>query len=201
MDGRGPPTIRRGCVGTRRTRRGTGLTIVHRVLYPRPIGSLEEYVGRGGGRGLEAARNLPPARLIAKVTAAGLRGRGGAGFPVGRKWRTVARNRSATAPSTVVVNGAEGEPGTFKDRAILRTNPYLVVEGGLIAAKAVGADLVIFALKRSFEAEVARTRAAIREADAAGWTDGVELRVFEGPDEYLYGEESALLETIQGGYP
>jgi NADH-quinone oxidoreductase subunit F len=178
------------------------LTIVHRVLYPRSIGSLEEYLGRGGGRGLEAARNLAPGRLVAKVTASGLRGRGGAGFPVGRKWRTVARNRSAmSSPSTVVVNGAEGEPGTFKDRTILRTNPYVVVEGALIAAKAVGADLVIFALKRSFETEVARTRVAIREAEGAGWADGVELRVFEGPDEYLYGEESALLETIQGGYP
>jgi NADH:ubiquinone oxidoreductase subunit F (NADH-binding) len=101
----------------------------------------------------------------------------------------------------VVINGAEGEPGTFKDRTILRTNPYQVVEGGLIAARAVGADLVIIALKRSFTAEVARARAAIREAAAAGWAEGVELRVFEGPDEYLYGEESALLETIQGGPP
>ena len=178
------------------------MTIVHRVLYPRSIGSLEEYLGRGGGRGLEAARNLAPGRLVAKVTASGLRGRGGAGFPVGRKWRTVARNRSAiSSPSTVVVNGAEGEPGTFKDRTILRTSPYVVVEGALIAAKAVGADLVIFALKRSFKTEVARTLVAIREAESAGWADGVELRVFEGPDEYLYGEESALLETIQGGYP
>src|SRR5581483_11376434 len=108
---------------------------------------------------------------------------------------------SAAMPTTVVVNGAEGEPGTFKDRAILRTNPYQVVEGGLIAARAVGADLVIFALKRSFEREVTRTWRAICEAEAAGWTDGVDLWVFEGPDEYLYGEESALLETIQGGYP
>ena len=177
------------------------MTLVHRVLYPWPIESLPEYVGRGGGRGLAAARTLPPARLVAKVSAAGLRGRGGAGFPVGRKWRTVARNRSSTAPTTVVVNGAEGEPGTFKDRAILRNNPYQVIEGGLIAARAVGADLVVFALKRSFAAEVARTRTAIREAEEAGWAAGVELRVFEGPDEYLYGEESALLETIQGGYP
>src|SRR5205085_320454 len=79
--------------------------------------------------------------------------------------------------------------------------PYVVVEGALIAAKAVGADLVIVALKRTFESEVARTRVAIREAEGTGWADGVELRVFEGPDEYLYGEESALLETIQGGYP
>ena len=177
------------------------MTLVHRVLYPRPIETLADYVSRGGGRGLDAARHLPPARLVAKVTAAGLRGRGGAGFPVGRKWRTVARNRSAAATPTVVVNGAEGEPGTFKDRAILRTNPYQVIEGGLIAARAVGADLVIVALKRSFGPEVARAREAIGEIEAAGWAGGVELAVFEGPDEYLYGEESALLETIQGRYP
>ena len=147
------------------------MTIVHRVLYPRSIDSLEEYLRRGGGRGLEAARNLAPGRLVAKVTASGLRGRGGAGFPVGRKWRTVARNRSAaSSPSTVVVNGAEGEPGTFKDRTILRTNPYVVVEGALIAAKAVGADLVIVALKRTFESEVARTRVAIREGEGTGYS-------------------------------
>jgi NADH:ubiquinone oxidoreductase subunit F (NADH-binding) len=110
-------------------------------------------------------------------------------------------NRSSVEPTTVVVNGAEGEPGTFKDRSILRKNPYHVVEGALIAALAVGADHVVFALKRSFEPEVARVRAAIAEVQAAGWASGVGLEVFEGPDEYLYGEESALLEAIDGRYP
>jgi NADH:ubiquinone oxidoreductase subunit F (NADH-binding) len=174
---------------------------VHRVLFPRPIRSLEEYLGRGGGRGIQAARQMTPDQIIAKVTASGLRGRGGAGFPAGRKWRTVAENGSPVEPSTVVVNGAEGEPGTFKDRAILRTNPYHILEGALIAARAVGADLIVVALKRSFEDEVTRVRAAIEEVRRAGWTDGVDLTVFEGPDEYLYGEESALLEAIQGRYP
>ena len=125
------------------------------------------------------------------MRSSGLRGRGGAGYSTGRKWQAVARNRSPVEPSTVVVNGAEGEPGTFKDRTILRTNPYQVIEGAIIAAKAVGADLVIFALKASFEVEVARVRAAIAEITAAGWTAVVDLFVFEGPDEYLYGEESA----------
>ncbi len=101
----------------------------------------------------------------------------------------------------MVVNGAEGEPGTFKDRTILRRNPYEVIEGALIAAIAVGADRVVFGLKRSFGDVVARVRAAIAEVEAAGWADGIELVVFEGPDEYLYGEETALLETIDGRYP
>jgi NADH-quinone oxidoreductase subunit F len=177
------------------------VTLVHRVLHPSPITSLAEYVERGGGRGIEAATELRPQRLIALVRASGLRGRGGGGYSTGRKWQTVARNRSPVEPSTVVVNGAEGEPGTFKDRTILRTNPYPVIEGALIAAKAVGADLVIIALKRSFEVEVARVRAAVDEITAAGWSRGIQIEIFEGPDEYLYGEESALLETIQGGYP
>jgi NADH:ubiquinone oxidoreductase subunit F (NADH-binding) len=177
------------------------VTIVHRVLHPSPITSLAEYLERGGGRGIETAAGLRPQRIIALVRASGLRGRGGAGYLTGRKWQTVARNRSPVEPSTVVVNGAEGEPGTFKDRTILRVNPYQVIEGAIIAAKAVGADLVIIALKRSFEAECARVRAAIEEITAAGWSRGTQLEIFEGPDEYLYGEESALLETIQGGYP
>jgi NADH-quinone oxidoreductase subunit F len=162
---------------------------------------MEEYLTRGGGRGIRAAHQMKPDKVITKVRASGLRGRGGAGFPTGRKWRTVAQNRSPVEPSTVVVNGAEGEPGTFKDRTILRTSPYKVVEGALIAARAVEADLVIFALKRSFVDEVARVRAAIGDIEAAGWSEGMQLTVFEGPDEYLYGEESALLEAIQGRYP
>jgi NADH-quinone oxidoreductase subunit F len=178
------------------------VALVHRVLQPSPILSLDEYVARGGGTGLSAARAAEPSALIEAVAASGLRGRGGAGFPVGRKWQTVADNRaSSITPATVVVNAAEGEPGTLKDRTILRRNPYLVVEGALVAARAVGADLVVFATKRSFEGEVERVRAAVEEAEADGWSDGVELVVYEGPDEYLYGEESALLETIDGRWP
>ncbi|MGH9183331.1 MAG: NADH-ubiquinone oxidoreductase-F iron-sulfur binding region domain-containing protein [Acidimicrobiales bacterium] len=177
------------------------MALVHRVLYPRPIISLEDYLARGGGKGIQAVGRMEPGAIIDRVAASGLRGRGGAGFPTGRKWQTVAENRSPVAPTTVVVNAAEGEPGTFKDRTILRRNPYLVVEGAVIAARAVGADLVIFAMKRSFEGEIERVRAAIEEVEGAGWSEGVGLVVFEGPDEYLYGEESALLETIDGRWP
>ncbi len=172
-----------------------------RVLSTQTISTLDEYVARRGGQGLAAARRVDPDVLIKELEASGLRGRGGAGFPTGRKWRTMVENRSSVEPTTVVVNGAEGEPGTFKDRSILRKNPYHVLEGALIAALAVGADHVVVALKRSFEPEVARVRAAIGEVEAAGWAPGVGLEVFEGPDEYLYGEESALLEAIDGRYP
>jgi len=177
------------------------MTLVHRVLYPRPILTLDEYLTRRGGEGIAAARQMEPAAIIERVLAAGLRGRGGAGFPTGLKWQTVAGNRTDMAPSTVIVNAAEGEPGTLKDRTILRRNPFLVVEGALIAARAVGADMVIFGLKETFSGEVERLGDAVEEAEEAGWSEGVDLRVFEGPDEYLYGEESALLETIDGGWP
>jgi NADH-quinone oxidoreductase subunit F len=177
------------------------VTLVHRVLHPNPIISLEDHVLRGGGKGLTAALEMEPAAIIERVLASGLRGRGGAGFPVGRKWQTVAQNWRPDAPSAVIVNAAEGEPGTFKDRTILRRNPYQVVEGALIAARAVGADLIVFGMKRSFAGEVERVRSAVEEIEDAGWTEGVSLSVFEGPDEYLYGEESALLETIDGRYP
>ena len=99
------------------------MTSVHRVLPPEPVADLAEHLRRRGGEGLEAARALAPDVLIAEVLASGLRGRGGAGFPTGVKWRTVRDNRSTVNATTVVVNGAEGEPGTFKDRTIMRTNP------------------------------------------------------------------------------
>lgn len=177
------------------------MTIVHRVLPPDPVTDLADHIRRHGGEGLEAARKVDPDTLIAEIAAAGLRGRGGAGFPTGVKWRSVRDNRSATEPTTVVMNGAEGEPGTFKDRTILRLNPYEVIEGALIAALAVGANQVIFGLKASFGPELTRMRQAIDEVRAAGWAEGIELSVFEGPNEYLYGEETALLETIDGRYP
>jgi len=177
------------------------MTLVHRVLPPQPVESLEAHVDRGGGKGLEASRRADPETLIAEVEASGLRGRGGAGFPTGTKWRTVSEYRSAELAATVVINGAEGEPGTFKDRTILLTDPYSVIEGALIAARAVGADNIVFALKESFTDVVARVTGAVAEVEAAGWADGVAISVFEGPGEYLYGEETALLETIAGRYP
>ena len=123
------------------------MTLVHRVLYPSPIASLDEYLARGGGAGLEKALTMDHDAIIAEVLASGLRGRGGAGFPTGIKWRTVRDYHAGRTPSTVVVNGAEGEPGTFKDRTIIRIDPYAVIEGGLIAARAVGADEVVIATK------------------------------------------------------
>jgi NADH:ubiquinone oxidoreductase subunit F (NADH-binding) len=177
------------------------MTIVHRVLFPEPIRTLDEYIARRGGHGLEAARKVAPEVLVAELEASGLRGRGGAGFPTGTKWRTVLENSSPEVATTVVVNAAEGEPGTFKDRTILRNNPYTVLEGALIAAYAVDANDVIFGMKRTFTTEVARMREVIDEARRAGWLGDVEVTVFEGPSEYLYGEETALLETIDGRYP
>src|SRR5262244_867717 len=115
------------------------MTLVSRVLPAEPVPSLAAWEARGGGRAFDNALQVEPLALIDEVEAAGLRGRGGAGFPTAVKWRTVAANRSAFEPTTVVVNAAEGEPGTFKDRTILRLNPYEVIEGAAIAARAVGA--------------------------------------------------------------
>jgi NADH:ubiquinone oxidoreductase subunit F (NADH-binding) len=171
------------------------------VLDPEPVLSLQAYVDGGGGEGLAVARRLSPLAIVDEVEASGLRGRGGGGFPTGRKWRTVASNRSDVASATVVVNAAEGEPGSFKDREILRRNPYRVLEGALIAARAIGADRIVVALKASFRQETMRLRAAASELADAGWVDGVEIEVFEGPSEYLYGEETALLEVLDGRAP
>jgi NADH-quinone oxidoreductase subunit F len=177
------------------------MTGFERILPAIPLADLAGYVARGGGRGVQAARAMSADEVIDVVDASGLRGRGGAGFPAGRKWRTVAANESATEPATVVVNGAEGEPGAFKDRAIMQANPYAVLEGGLIAAHAVGALEVIVAMQRDATGAASRIDAAIGELEAAGWCDGVKIAIFEGPPEYLYGEETALLETIDGRFP
>src|SRR5688572_12700576 len=99
------------------------MSLASRVLEQKPVSTFEEYLQHRGGRGLDAAKRLGPAGVLEHVEASGLRGRGGAGFPTGNKWRTVIENRSKAIATTVVVNGAEGEPGSFKDRAILRANP------------------------------------------------------------------------------
>lgn len=175
-----------------------------RVLPEQPVRRLADHLDAGGGRGLAAARKLGPAAVIDEVEASGLRGRGGAGFPTGVKWRTVAGFAAGgESPATVVVNAAEGEPGTFKDRAILRANPFAVVEGALVAAHAVGADRVVVALKERFTIERERLASAIAEmrTDDAGWFEDAGVEIVTGPGEYLFGEETGLLEVLDGRPP
>lgn len=176
------------------------MPLVERVLDRTECRSLSAHIDRGGGRGLDAARRVAPEVVIDELAAAGLRGRGGAGFPTAVKWRSVL-DGVGQVPPTVVVNAAEGEPSTFKDRQLLRTNPYRVLEGALIAAHVVGAREVVVATKGSFGKELRAVRRAGDELRDAGWTDGVELRIVEGPSEYLFGEETALLEVIAGRRP
>jgi NADH:ubiquinone oxidoreductase subunit F (NADH-binding) len=174
---------------------------VNRILPPEPYGSIDDYLAAGGGLGLAAARALPADVIIDEVRASGLRGRGGGGFPTGEKWRAVKSFESPLLHTSVVVNAAEGEPGTFKDRAIMRSNPYAVIEGALIAAHAVDAKSVIIATKASFEPELGRIRTAVAEATSIGWCDDVVVEVVEGPSDYLFGEETAMLEVIDGRPP
>ena len=175
--------------------------IDNRVLPPVPYATLAEYIAVGGGKGLEAARAVSAETVIEELAASGLRGRGGAGFPTGVKWRTIRSFASDTLNTSVVVNAAEGEPGTYKDRTIIRVNPYAILEGALIAARAMDAKSIVVATKAEFTDEVERLRGAISEISAAGWCNDVEISVLDGPSEYLYGEETALLEVIDGRPP
>jgi NADH-quinone oxidoreductase subunit F len=170
------------------------------LLPDEPVTSLDAYLATDvGGLGIQRAQQIGPAETIAELTRAGLRGRGGGGFPTGRKWASVADQRGTRR--FVVCNAAEGEPGTFKDRALLRANPYQVVEGLLIAAFVVDAERAYVAVKESFEEERERVTRAVIEMQGAGICRDCELVIVAGPEEYLYGEEKALLEVIEGNPP
>src|SRR4051812_27139795 len=104
------------------------------VLPASPFLSLDDYLAAGGGTALRRTLDRGPDWVIDQLDVSGLRGRGGAGFPAGRKWRSVRAGGPALGDRYVVANGAEGEPGTFKDRSLMRANPYQVIEGLSIAA-------------------------------------------------------------------
>ncbi len=169
------------------------------LLPARPIESLDAYLAtETGGTGLARAQDIGPEATVEEVLASGLRGRGGGGFPTGRKWQGIA---SQAGRKYLVVNGAEGEPGTFKDRSLLRADPYQLVEGLIIAAFAIGAEEVFVCLKQSFEREIERVTGAIQEMQSAGICTDCKVTVVAGPDEYLFGEEKAMLEVIEGKPP
>jgi NADH-quinone oxidoreductase subunit F len=170
----------------------------YRVLPPDPITDLTAYLAGGGGVGLRRALELGGPAIVETIRRSGLRGRGGAGFPTGMKWKGVAADPE---PRAVVCNAAEGEPGTSKDRTILIKDPYRVIEGMAIAALAVGAATVYLGIKARFAQPIARLDRAAREMSTAGLLEGIDFRIVEGPDDYLLGVETALLEVIQGNDP
>ncbi|MGH9002936.1 MAG: NADH-ubiquinone oxidoreductase-F iron-sulfur binding region domain-containing protein, partial [Acidimicrobiia bacterium] len=169
------------------------------LLPASSVASLDEYLAGDGGLGLAEAQKVGPAGTIEVISRSGLRGRGGGGFPTGRKWTSVAG--SAGTHHYLVMNAAEGEPGTFKDRALLRSNPYQVMEGLIIAAFAVGAAEAFVGIKGSFEPEIAALTRAVAEMQEAGICSDCRITIVPGPDEYLFGEEKALLEVIEGRDP
>ncbi|MEP7045903.1 MAG: NADH-ubiquinone oxidoreductase-F iron-sulfur binding region domain-containing protein, partial [Ilumatobacteraceae bacterium] len=177
------------------------MPLVWRVLDRKPVHSLSDYLAIGGGIASRLARQAPPAETIDLLCSSGLRGRGGAGFPTGTKWKTVAASRSTGDVTTVVVNAAEGEPGTFKDRALLRTNPYRVLEGAIVAAVTMQTDQVRIGIKATFGREIERLTAAIAEMGEAGWLHDLDIELVLGPSAYLFGEETALLEVVEGRQP
>jgi NADH:ubiquinone oxidoreductase subunit F (NADH-binding) len=168
------------------------------ALLEHPAGSLEEYSASGGGEGLRRALSMSPDQVIEQIAASGLRGRGGGGFPTGEKWDAI--RRFGTGARYVVCNGAEGEPATFKDRTLLQTNPYRVLEGISIAAFAVGAERAFLGMKEAFDVEADAARRARDEMQEAGLLT-VPVEIVLGPDHYLLGEETGLLEAVEERLP
>jgi len=166
--------------------------------------SLEDYQAHGGLRGLSRALSLGPAATIAEVVASGLRGRGGAGFPTGIKWQTVAATQAAQ--KYIVCNADEGDSGTFADRMMMEGDPFCLIEGMVIAGLAVGATRAFIYSRSEYPHANATMRAAIDAATRAGllgpdvFGSGreftLELRV--GAGAYVCGEETALLESLEG---
>lgn len=173
------------------------MPVTTRLLPTEPVDSLDAYLATDiGGLGLQRAQQIGPRAVIDAVTASGLRGRGGAGFPTGRKWAGVAGERGFQR--YLVCNGAEGEPATFKDRALMRNNPYQLIEGVLIAAFAIDAVAAYVCVKESFERELEALTRAAQEMQDAGLCRDCPITFVAGPPDYLYGEEKAMLEVIEG---
>jgi NADH-quinone oxidoreductase subunit F len=180
---------------------------------------LDEYVSHGGFAGLARCLNsatassenerkplssLTPEELIGLIEQSGLRGRGGAGFPSGAKWR-LARQQPGEI-KYVICNGDEGDPGAFMDRMLLESFPYRVIEGLAVAAVAVGAHEGIFYIRHEYPLAVKRVRAAIKICQQRGWlgdrlfgTDyALRLTIKEGAGAFVCGEETALIASLEG---
>ncbi len=165
--------------------------------------TFEEYRAEGGYEAVARALAGDPKQIIDVITASGLRGRGGAGFPTGQKWSFAAAEAEPT--KYVVANGGEDEPGSQKDRVVLENYPHKVLEGVMLAAYAIGAQEAVLYINSQYTDAQARMEQAIREATDAGFLgEGgipVKVRIHPAPQEYVAGEDSAALEVIEGKKP
>jgi formate dehydrogenase iron-sulfur subunit len=180
----------------------------HRVTFARvgvsdPL-SVDDYLALGGLAGLRRALELSPEQIVEEVTASGLRGRGGAGFPAGIKWRTVLQ--AGDGQKFICCNADEGDSGTFADRMLIEGDPFALIEGMLIAARAVGASEGYIYLRSEYPAAAATLRAAIAIAYDAGWLGpsvlgsdlSFNLHLRMGAGAYICGEETSMLESLEG---
>lgn len=166
--------------------------------------NLDHYLAVGGYEALAYALQVPAEQVIEEIVASGLRGRGGAGFPAGLKWK--ACRGAAGDVKYVVCNADEGDPGAFMDRTILESNPFLVLEGMAIAAYAVGAERGYVYIRAEYPLAVERVETAVRRAREAGLLGrsilgsdfSFEIEVFQGSGAFVCGEETALIASIQG---
>ena len=157
--------------------------------------SLDDYRAHGGLKGLARAQALGPADTVQEVLASGLRGRGGAGFPTGIKWKTVADTPSDR--KYIVCNADEGDSGTFADRMIMEGDPFLLLEGMAIAGYAVGASKGFIYVRSEYPHAIAALEQAIQTARTEGlFAIDIEVRV--GAGSYVCGEETALLDSLEG---
>ncbi len=159
--------------------------------------SYADYVAHGGGLGLARAREIGPAATVDEVVQSGLRGRGGAGFPTGIKWKTVA---AAPGPvKYIVCNADEGDSGTFSDRMVMEGDPFCLIEGMAIAGFATGATHGYAYLRSEYPHAIETLRHAIFTARVEGMLgDGFDMEVRVGAGSYVCGEETALLESLEG---
>jgi formate dehydrogenase iron-sulfur subunit len=166
--------------------------------------SLADYLAHGGYRGLQAALALAPAEIVARVTTSGLRGRGGAAFPTGIKWKTVLATENAQ--KYIVCNADEGDSGTFSDRMLMEGDPFVLIEGMTIAGLATGANRGYIYLRWEYPQAKQALEAAIAAAAAAhylgpnvqGSGKAFDLEVRMGAGAYICGEETSLLESLEG---
>ncbi len=164
--------------------------------------TLAGYRQQGGFLALQLALAQGPDYIIQTLTASGLAGRGGAGFPTGLKWRSV--REAEGHPKTIVCNADEGEPGCFKDRALLEHDPYAVIEGMILAAKATGAQLGFLYLRYEYPEIRDILEHCLAEARTAGYIGGkqeFDIHIRRGAGAYVCGEEGSLLNSLEGQHP